>query len=110
MLEWTCDPAGDAASSVGIPKTGVQFLQDWGIYPRIEKNANHPPQKAFAVDTVIGYMRRSAADGTPLFALNPQFKVVGPQGVRHEAVLQQVFEGGDASIRRKPIRARATPI
>jgi hypothetical protein len=93
MLQWTCDPAGNARNPHGS-KTGVQILQEWGIYPRIEPDANHPPQKQYSVDTVIGYLRRSDGDGKPLFALNPQFKIVSPQGVRHEAVLQQVFEGG----------------
>src|SRR6185503_15451955 len=63
--------------------------------PAIEKNANYPPVRAFAIQTVIGYLKRTTAAGDPLFALNPRFLVVGADGVRrHEPMIEHLLAGG----------------
>ena len=92
-LQWTCDPAGSAANSHGS-KSGVQILQDWGIFPRVEGNANYPPQRAFAIQTVVGYLRRADGHGNPVFSIHPQFEIVSPRGRQTDALLEQVFAGG----------------
>lgn len=94
VLQWTCDPAGETANSHGS-KTGVQILRDFGIYPVIHSNANYPPVRAFAIQTVIGYLKRTTADGDPLFRVNPRFVVVDAAGARrHEPMIEHLLAGG----------------
>jgi hypothetical protein len=50
--------------------------------------------RAAAIQDAIGYLRRVAYDGTPLFRLHPRFVIVSDRGHQETAVLQQIFEGG----------------
>jgi hypothetical protein len=94
MLQTTCDPAGQAPNSHGS-KTAVATLQSFGIYPVVHENANDPRIRAGCIEEVIGYLRRRAHDGTPLFRLNPRFVMLGgKRGPRHAPMLQEAFEGG----------------
>jgi hypothetical protein len=60
----------------------------------IRENANDPRVRAAAIQTTIGYLKRRAADGAPLFRINPRFVVVGEHDRADVPVLQQLLEGG----------------
>src|SRR5262249_32816918 len=75
LLTQTCDPAGAISNAQGA-QTGVTILRSFGIYPRVVDNANHPPVKAAAIETTVGYLSRSLPDGSPCFVMNPRFVIV----------------------------------
>jgi hypothetical protein len=93
LLQHTCDPAGEIRNSQGS-RTAVSILNDCGIYPVIKSDANHPPVKDGAIKTVVGYLKHTAGDGSPLFRLNPRFMLVTAKGRRSLPVLQTALEGG----------------
>jgi hypothetical protein len=93
VLQWTCDPAGQIPNSHGS-RTAVDILRDFGIYPLVRENANDPRVRAAAIQQTIGYLRRRAHDGGPVFRLHPRFVVVAEGGRRDVPVLEQLFEGG----------------
>jgi hypothetical protein len=93
LLQQTADPAGAIRNSHGS-RTAVSILRDFGIYPRIVDDANHPPVKDGAIQTVITYLKHSAPDGTALFRLNPRFVLVSQKTRRNLPVLQTALEGG----------------
>jgi hypothetical protein len=93
MIQQTADPAGAIRNSHGS-RTAISILRDFGIYPRIIEDANYPPVKDGALQTVISYLKHSAHDGTPLFRLNPRFVLVSEKAKRNLPVLQTALEGG----------------
>lgn len=93
MLQQTADPAGSTRNAQGS-RTAVSILNDCGVYPFIKENANHPPIKDGAIQALVGYLKHSAPDGTPLFRLNPRFVLVSATARRSLPVMQTALEGG----------------
>ena len=90
----TCDPVGQAPNSHG-PRTAVETLRGFGIYPVVHENANDPRIRAGCIEEVIGYLRRRAHDGAVLFRLNPRFVMLGgKRGPKHAPMLQEAWERG----------------
>ena len=81
LLQWTCDPAGQARSAHGTVNA-VQVLRDFGIYPRVIADANTPPKCDFEIQTVNGYLARRRQNGAPMCAIDPRFVIVNAQGQR----------------------------
>jgi hypothetical protein len=93
MVMTTCDPAGQAPNSHGS-RTAVETLRSYGVYPVVHENANDPRIRAGCIEEIVGYLRRRAHDGAPLFKLNPRFVLLSTKGPKYAPMLQEVFEGG----------------
>ena len=53
-----CDPAGRSENSQGTKKNGVTVLADNGVYAVSTPSSNMPEVRAYAVETLAGYLRR----------------------------------------------------
>ena len=69
-LPW-CDPTG-AKGNGGMLNTPVRLLQTCGVPARFTATANDAPVRYAAIQAVGGFMRRTAADGSPAFQMNPR--------------------------------------
>lgn len=65
-----CDPTGETGNQ-GLERTAVAVLHQLGIPAAFDPNANQPPVRDKAIQTIGGYMLRQAVDGTPAFLMAP---------------------------------------
>lgn len=92
---WASDPAGSANNSSGVQKTGIEVLNDNGIYPRTIANSNSPVMRDFALQTIAGYLRRRTPRGTEAFQIHAsRWKVVSARGDETRTFGVDAFEAG----------------
>lgn len=70
-----CDPAGAGLQASGMRRTAVDALAELGIYPRFVTNANDPPRRDYAIQTLGRYMARHTAQG-PAFTVHPRCRIL----------------------------------
>lgn len=63
-----CDPTGNSGNQ-GMQHTAVVLLHQLGIPVVFEPNANEPPARDKAIQTIGGYMLRVGVDGLPAFLI-----------------------------------------
>lgn len=64
-----CDPTG-ATGNGGLQQTPVALLHQLGIPAKHDERANRAEVRYAAIQTIGGYMLRTAVDGTPAFLMN----------------------------------------
>jgi hypothetical protein len=65
------DPSG-ATGNQGMRETPIKLLQDLGVPVRYDTHANDAEVRYLAIQTIGGFMRRTAADSSPAFLMNPR--------------------------------------
>jgi hypothetical protein len=65
-----CDPTG-ATGNGGMQHTPVELLTQLGVPVSYTENANAAPIRYAAIQTLGGYMLRTAVDGSPAFLMSP---------------------------------------
>jgi hypothetical protein len=70
FMPW-CDPTG-AKGNGGMLNTPVRLLRDLNVLARYEPTANDADVRYGAIQAISGFMRRTAADGSPAFQVNPR--------------------------------------
>jgi hypothetical protein len=94
MLWWVGDPAGHAKNSHGT-QSAFDMLSEYGIHIRHTPEANTPQAQDAAIKVITGYRDRCMFDGTPVFAVNPRFRLVSfMEAPRDDALIVDGLEVG----------------
>jgi hypothetical protein len=92
-----CDPSG-ATGNGGMQQTPVTLLHQLQIPVLFQENSNTAPTRYLAIQTIGGYMLRTAVDGSPAFLMAPKCIELVWQGetlIEQESdVLATAFEAG----------------
>jgi hypothetical protein len=88
-----CDPAG-ATDAIGARHNAIKILQDHGIFPRWETDANRPDVRGAMIERMVGMMRQRTAHGERFQVNSTNWLRISKEAVVEYRFLANAFEAG----------------